>query len=412
MRRARSSRFLVPCLTGAILALASFPNLSLAATLTVGPGKMFSMVRAAAAAAQDGDLVLIDAGTYLDDVCIWNASNLTVRGVGGGRAYIKATNGTTYGQKGNWVIAGNNFTAEDIEFSGGYSVDQNGAGMRFDISGDITIRNCYFHDNQDGILGGCNNLLIESSIFEHNGYGDGQSHNLYVWGNTFTLRYSYSHRASVGHEVKSRFQNNYILYNRIMDESDGTASYSIDIPDCGRSYIIGNVIEQGPNSQNSTIIAYGAESSQNGNQDLYLINNTLVNDAGSGNFLSLRSGTTAKVMNNIFYGPGTNWSGGTVNASNNYFEGSRGNGARFVSPSTYDYHPTSASPASIVDAGGLPGLSATGYNLLPTMQYVYDAQGTPRSALGTLDVGAFEYGSGSGGPDGNPPSAVQDLRGR
>ena len=413
MKRAKSSCSLAVCLAGAIFTLALFPKPSLGATLTVGPGKTYSTVKAAAAAAQDGDVVLIDAGTYLNDVCLWSANNLTFRGVGGGRAYIKATNGVNYGDKGDWVISGQNFTAENIEFSGGFSSSTNGAGMRFDISGDITIRNCFFHDNHNGILGGCGNLLVENSVFEHNGYGDGQSHNMYVWGNTFTLRYCYSHRANVGHEVKSRFQNNFILYNRIMDESDGTSSYAIDIPDCGRSYIIGNVIEQGPLSQNTTIISYGAESARNGNQDLYMINNTIVNDASSGNFVYLRSGTTAKVMNNIFYGPGTNWSGGTVTASNNYFESSRGNGAKFVNPGGYDYQLTSASPALIVNAAGLPGLSATGYNLLPTMQYVYDTQGATRSALGILDVGAFEYGSGGGAPpDNTSPAAVTDLRNR
>src|SRR5438045_6835090 len=171
---------------------------------------------------------------------------------------------------------------------------------------------------------------------------------MYLWGNTFTLRYCYSHRANVGHEVKSRFQNNFSLYNRIMDESDGTSSYAIDIPDCGRSYIIGNVIEQGPLSQNTTIISYGAESARNGNQDLYMINNTIVNDASSGNFVYLRSGTTAKVMNNIFYGPGTNWSGGTGTASNNDFESSRGNGARAGTPGGYGDQLTQATAAVIM----------------------------------------------------------------
>lgn len=281
MNRTKTSCSLAVCLARAIFTLALFPKPSLGATLTAGAGKMYSTVRAAAAAAQNGDLVLIDAGTYLNDVCLWSASNLTVRGVGPGRSYIKATNGTNYGDKGNWVISGQNFTAENIEFSGGFSSSTNGAGMRFDISGDITIRNCFFHDNHNGILGGCGNLLVENSIFEHNGYGDGQSHNMYVWGNTFTLRNS-----------------------------------------------------------------------------------------------------------------------------------SRGNGAQFANPGGYDYHLTSASPALILNAAGLPGLSATGYNLMPTMQYVYDAQGTTRTPLGILDVGAFEYGSGSGGADVTSPSAVTDLRNR
>jgi hypothetical protein len=71
----------------------------------------------------------------------------------------------------------------------------------------------------------------------------------------FTLQFSYSHLASVGHLVKSRAATNYILYNRLTDET-GTASYELDLPNGGLSYIIGNIIRQSPNTQNSTVASY------------------------------------------------------------------------------------------------------------------------------------------------------------
>lgn len=393
--------------TAAALAVASLvAGAAHARTLRVGPTRTYTTIRSAAAASQNGDSVLVDAGTYSGDVTSWNASNLLVRGVGG-RAVLQA-NGAQEGGKGIWVVYGNNFTAENIEFTGASVPDGNGAGIRNDTSGYLVVRNCYFHDNENGILGGADSLLIENSIFDHNGLGDGRTHNMYIWGRSVTVRYTYTHRAKIGHNIKTRGQNNYILYNRIMDESDGTASYSIDVPDCGRTYIIGNVIEQGPNSDNSTIISYGAESSLN-TQDLYVVNNTVVNDrSAGGTFLSIGGSTPTVIRNNIFYGPGTKWSGGAVTASNNYVDTNYDNAPRFVSPSNYDFHLTSSSPTSVVNAGTGPGTSSTGYALTPTQEYVYDAQNASRATSGALDLGGFEYGSGVVA-DVVPPTSIFDL---
>jgi len=317
--------------------------------------------------------------------------------------------GAQEGGKGIWVVYGSNFTAENIEFTGAAVPDLNGAGIRNDTSGFLVVRNCYFHDNQNGILGGADSLLIERCVFDHNGLGDpGKTHNMYIWGRSVTVRYTYTHRAVIGHNLKTRGQNNYILYNRIMDESDGTASYSIDVPDCGRTVIVGNVIEQGPNTDNSTIISYGAESSLN-TQDLCVVNNTIVNDrSAGGTFISIGGTTPTVIRNNIFYGPGTKWSGGTVTSSNNYVSTAYDNAPRFASPSNYDYHLTSSSPTSIVNAGTDPGTSSTGYPLAPTQEYVYDAQNAARGVSGALDLGAFEYGSGVVA-DMTPPTSIFDL---
>jgi hypothetical protein len=374
--------------------------------LRVGPTRAYTTIRAAAAATVAGDSVLIDAGTYVGDVTSWNASNVYAGAVGG-RAVLQA-NGAQEGGKGIWVVYGNNFTAENIEFTGASVPDGNGAGIRNSTSGYLVVRNCYFHDNEDGILGGADSILIENSIFDHNGLGDGYTHNMYIWGRSVTVRYTYTHRARIGHNIKTRGQNNYILYNRIMDESDGTASYSIDVPDCGRTYIIGNVIEQGPNTDNSTIISYGAESALN-TQDLYVVNNTIVNDrTGGGTFLSIAGSTPTVIRNNIFYGPGTPWAGGSVTSGNNYVSTAYDNAPKFASPSTYDFHLTSTSPAAIVNAGAAPGTSSTGYALTPVREYVYDAQSRARTTSGSLDLGAFEYSSGQVA-DVTAPNAILDL---
>ncbi len=375
------------------LLLAVTPG-SWAATLQVGADKQYKTVRAAALAARDGDTVEIDSGNYSRDVATWRANNLTVRGVGTGRPHLSA-DGVNEGSKGIWVVQGANFTVQNIEFSGASVPDHNGAGIRAEGTGKLTVLNCYFHDNEDGILGPSNasaDLVIENSIFERNGFGDGYSHNMYVGRiHSFRLQCSYSHLARAGHNVKSRASENYILYNRIMDEDSGTASYEVDLPEGGRSFLIGNIIQKGPNAENSSIIAYAAENTNNGVLALYAVNNTIVNSrTQEGTFLQLRPGTTARIINNILMGSGTPWpkDGITLTADHNYVDPSANNSARLVDPSHFNYHLQPDSPCK--DAGVSPG-TAAGYDLTPKSEYDPDAHCRTRPAVGAIDIGAFEY---------------------
>jgi hypothetical protein len=243
-------------------------------------------------------------------------------------------------------------------------------------------------------------ILVENSVFEHNGDGDGRSHNLYISQRVDKLifRNNLSHRANVGHNLKSRARENYILYNMFRDGDDGNASLQIDLPNGGLSYVIGNVIHQGPAAENSTLVAFSVETSASPNprQELYLINNTLVNTRpNGGTFLMLKprpnSTTIALVRNNVFYGPGEPWTASediTVVAEYNHVESRTKNGPRFVNPEGYDFHLSPGSP--LIDAGYDPG-KARGYPLLPEYQYVADANSEPRTTVGVVDIGAFEY---------------------
>lgn len=368
------------------------PAAGLGAILRVGPDKPYKTVRAAASAVQDGDTVEVDSGIYSRDVATWTKNNIIVWAVGG-RAHLRA-DGINQSGKGIWVVQGSNFTVEGVEFSGASVPDQNGAGIRAENTGTLTIRNCYFHDNEEGILGPDDSnasVIIENSIFENNGYGDGYSHNIYIGRiQSFTLRGSYSHKARIGHNVKSRARQNHILYNRIMDEDSGTASYQIDLPEGGLAFIVGNIIQQGPLAENSSIVAYAAENANAGVLELYVVNNTIVNDRPNGGlFLQLRSGTKAKLINNILYGPGTAWStnGVTVTSSNNYREASYNNSPQLANPQAYDYRITSTSPC--VDNGIAPGI-VNGLDLTPQQQYVYDARNKTRIIKRNIDIGAFE----------------------
>jgi MYXO-CTERM domain-containing protein len=368
-----------------------------AARLQVGPGKTYAAPCAAFAAAQAGDTVEIDsAGSYHGDVCSFRVDNLTIRGVGASaaRAVIDATGVTIPNQKAIWVIQGNDTTIENVEMSGAQVPDMNGAGIRQE-GNNLTLRNCYFHDNQDGILtnNGASQILIDRSEFAHNGAGDGFSHNMYIGAvDKFTLQSSYSHGAVAGHEVKTRARENHILYNRIMDEANGSGSYQINLAQAGTTYVIGNLIQKGPLSQNhGAYILYECQGGCSPTLDLYVVNNTIVNDVGpAGTFVSITAAGAlpALIRNNIFLGAGTVTDQAAAMMDHNY----TGASPMLADRAQYDYHLVAGSPC--IDQGAAPGASTEGVALTPAFQYVHPASSEPRMIVGPMiDIGAYEYGN-------------------
>ncbi|MGI4847971.1 MAG: carbohydrate-binding domain-containing protein, partial [Janthinobacterium lividum] len=122
---------------------------------------------------------------------------------------------------------------------------------------------------------------------------------------SFSLTNSYIHDAVVGHEVKSRAENNTITGNVIAD-NNGTASYEIDLPNGGNANIANNVVQQGPNSQNPNIITYGEEGNLHSGTTLSVTGNTIINDEGRGPALRNNTSSTATFTNNSVYGFGGN----------------------------------------------------------------------------------------------------------
>ncbi|MDB5035333.1 MAG: hypothetical protein JWQ98_2574 [Chlorobi bacterium] len=362
-----------------------------ATTWVVGPTRSYTAPSKVSGLVQSGDTVAIDAGVYSLDVTRWAANNLVLMGMGG-YAHLNAGK-TSFGGKAIWVISGNNTTVESVEFSDCACPDHNGAGIRQE-GNNLTVRHCYFHDNEDGILGGgdaTSALVVEHSEFSHNGFGDGYSHNLYI-GNIYSLtfQFNYSHGAVIGHELKSRAYRNYILYNRISNEATGTASREIDLPNGGTAILIGNEIQQGPQGTNSGIIGYGLEGLSNPTPHrLVLVHNTIVNEKGSGTFIAVQAGTEFfKARGNVFAGPGNLFSGSamTIDTMNNMELSA--SVAGFVALSNYDYHLVSSSP--LIDKGADPGFDGT-YALVPTAEYLHPASGESRVSSGQMDIGAHEY---------------------
>ncbi|GAB7189472.1 right-handed parallel beta-helix repeat-containing protein [Kineococcus sp. NUM-3379] len=377
------------------LALAAAPPAAAAGTvLSVGPGKAFATPCAAFARAADGDVVEIDgSATYTRDVCAISRNRLTIRGVNG-RPRIDAGGAAALG-KGTWVVGGDGVVVDNVEMYGARVADRNGAALRLEGTG-FTLRRSYLHDNENGILSGADaasDILVENSEFARNGHGDGYSHNLYIGHvRSLTFRHNFSHDAHVGHNLKSRAQRNTITYNRFSSlpagqPGSGRPSYEIDLPNAGTSVVVGNVVQQPAGSSNAGMLAYGTEGASNPGKDLYVVNNTFLNDdTVRGTFVLVGSGVTTPVrlQNNVFAGVGTLVTqSGAVQRTNH-----RATGTVFADRARYDLTPAAGSP--LEGTGSAPGTTSGGVALTPVRHYAHVASGTTRPVAGTLDIGAYE----------------------
>ena len=382
--------------TAALVMGAAIAAPASAATLSVGAGKTFATPCKAFAAAKAGDIVEIQAATYTGDVCGIYASNLTIRGVNG-RPKINAGGRTAMG-KATWVVVGGNITIDNVEMYGAAVPDRNGAALRLEGT-NFTLRNSFLHDNENGILSGVNTastIILENNEFGRNGRGDGYTHNVYIGkAGKLTFRYNYSHDAHVGHSLKTRALYNTIAYNRfsslrageVGSTAAGKPSYEVNVPNGGTTFIIGNVIMQPASANNPAMISYGEEGTTGYATDLYVVNNTFVNDDSvRGTFVTVRNAATpAKLINNIFSGFGTVTTQANAVKTTNYQALSVG----FVNRAAYDLRPL-VTPL-IVNAGSAPGYGSGNVTLNAAASYKHTASGIARVAInGKNDIGAYE----------------------
>ena len=272
------------------------------ATLSVGANQAYSTIAAAVASAQDGDVVAVQAGTYTNDFATVT-HKITLQAVGG----IVNMVATVSPPNGKAILTTDtDVTVDHFTFSGAAVPDGNGAGIRYE-AGNLVVKNSLFVNNQNGILGAADlngTITIQDSEFDHNGTGDGRTHNIYIGEIAqFTVTGSYFHDAVVGHEIKSRALASTIIGNRIVDNATGSASYSIDLPNGGVNIVKDNVIEKGPASQNPAIIHLGGEGPPYDDTSLKVSGNTVINDRSSATFVLNQTGTaTPKVTGNSIYG--------------------------------------------------------------------------------------------------------------
>lgn len=150
-----------------------------------------------------------------------------------------------------------------------------GAGIWIEPDcGDLVVKHCEIYENDNGILTsesrGTDLTILHNKFYNNGTYigTGGQHHNLYI-GESGTLYFlhNYSADAYRGQLLKSRAEVNWVLYNRLTDESnlglcatkDYCSNYPLDLPFGGESYVIGNIIQLGKKCYSDTIVNYGRE---------------------------------------------------------------------------------------------------------------------------------------------------------
>jgi hypothetical protein len=272
--------------------------------LTVGAGQEYQTIGAAVAASHNGDLILVQAGTYTNDFADIS-TQVTIAGVGG-MVNLVATEALP-NEKGFFVVDAN-VTIDNLTFSGAAISDAdggNGAGIRYQ-GGAMVLNNDGFVGNQEGILAAAvdglpvNTIAINNSTFDNNGQSSGPNagytHNCYISTGitSFTASGDVFERANAGHELKSRAETNVITGNVFYDGPTGTASYDIDLPNGGADTISGNIIEKGPNSPNNAMVHFGGEGIPYAGSTLTVTGNQFINDQGN-SAIGVLNQTTSQV---------------------------------------------------------------------------------------------------------------------
>src|SRR5207244_12526562 len=152
----------------------------------------------------------------------------------------------------------------------------------------LVVRSCQFTGNQTWRLQGNDSLetiRIINSSFINNGnpnYATFQ-HAIYVnYAGSLEVTGSLFGGQLIGHDIKSRALITAITNNRIYDgaadPADGinaaSTSFGIDPPNGGVVTISGNLIVQGPTSENSKMVAYGEERPKYASNRLKVTNKT------------------------------------------------------------------------------------------------------------------------------------------
>ena len=238
-----------------------------AATLTVGGNGGYTTLAAASRDAEAGDTIVLAPGIY--EGARFHADGLTIRAAESALPGSVVVSGDAVAGKALFVVAGDDVTVTGLTFEGARAPDGNGAGIRAE-GRNLTVTDARFVGNEMGILANSVDgsvLTVRRSRFTgtasrapdrvgHAIYANGIAR-LVVTGSTF------EHGAR-GHYIKSRAHDTRITGNRI-DDTKGSASYLIDLPEGGGATISDNLLVKGPNPDNCcTAIAYGFEMRKGG----------------------------------------------------------------------------------------------------------------------------------------------------
>jgi hypothetical protein len=455
---------IVPCLLASSVPLLASP--ALAAVIQVSPADgttAYTKIEGAKA----GDEVVIAPGTYAFRVYlqtqapannpiyihaqdpnsppIWDPGGLVDNAPGSYTAGDKA--------RGCWQVSGGtNYHIDGIVFRNCRASNYDSAGLRYyaGTSG-LLITNCVFKSNDNGLTGGTQNsdATVEFCEFDSNGNTSASTssptHNVYVYGGTFAMRYSYLHDPVQGQNLHCRAVTSTIEYNWFdraksyvgdLMTSDDYASNPVGYF-AQQMTLRGNVIIEASTQANTGQIFALYNDEASGSPLILSVTalyNTVIGAGAHAAFVHLSNadGTqmSAEVDDNIVYGTSQpvlveNVGRATVTGSHNWLQ--TGATLTGLSPgltgSVSGTSPgfTNAAALDFTLAGGSACIGAADHTVggLPTKEYYQNEAVTRmyRPRTSALDVGAFEHtttGAGIGpyGSDGGvapAPDAAASL---
>ncbi len=279
---------------------------AMARTLLVGADKEYKEPSQAAAAARDGDTVIIAPGEYFD-CAVWKANKLVIEGAGQKPEDTVITDKTCAG-KGLFLTDGQDITVRNLTLTRARVADGNGAGIRMQAN-NLTVERVRFVNNQNGILSNNNvagTLLIRDSAFIANGGCEGScAHGIYASAlDLLRVENSLFSETKRAHHIKSRARRTEVVGTTIQDGPNGTASYLLEIPNGGDVLVRGNTFVKGPRAENhSCAIMIGSEGVTQRTREILIEDNTFRNEGSYDTYFVInRTATEALLKSNRFTG--------------------------------------------------------------------------------------------------------------
>ncbi len=177
--------------------------------------------------------------------------------------------------------------------------------------GNTTIRDCYVHDCDNGILDGSigNHVVLENVVVAMCGNGaGGLTHNIYIGGvSSVTATNVLSFGTAQVHAFKSRAKRTTITNCVLIDGENGCpgGSSNLDLPDGGQVAVSGTTFMKGPNPNNDgNMVQFCTEPTNGGPNQLWPVNTLAISGCTFLNTCPPGALTSSVTAVNLFGMPG------------------------------------------------------------------------------------------------------------
>jgi hypothetical protein len=332
----------------------SFAVTTKGAVINVVPADGYAKIEGA----QAGDEVVLAPGTYAFRVYLTKhgtpSSPIVIRALDPGNPPVwdfgstlveNAPGSYTAGDRGRggWQFSGaSNYRISGVVIRHCRTSSNNSAGIRYyNGTTNLYLKDCVFAQNDNGLTGGTqeSEVTVEHCEFDSNGNmaASAPTHNIYIYGGIFTMRYCYLHDSVQAQNFHIRARIATLEYNwfaraksyegDLMTDDD----FSGPGPFAQTMTLRGNLILQGaaPDNHSQVVAIFNDGGVTNLSFSVRAVYNTFVGNGGSAAFVHLSNadGTSmaAEESDNIIYGTTRpvlveNSSRATVSGSHNWLQ--------------------------------------------------------------------------------------------